>query len=321
MIQKLLSFARRFFCSSAFPAYVITLAVIYEVFLLLIWIAPEGFGFWSDFSTDFKVWCFSYDPKTGHLEWISVWIMFAEPLFITGLILLIWNSSLRQLTTLNGWRTQAGPVGGALVTLLLILGGMMLYAQMDADPKAPQPFPGERIRTRLDPPSFTLNDQRGNPCSLDDLRGKPVLITGIYALCSQSCPEILLQIRSTLDALPEAIADELQILAISLNPEYDTPQLMDSIASANNFNYPHFRYLNGEPDQVRSILSRLQFSTYLNPETGFIDHNNLFILIDPEGLIAYRFSLNPEHRSWLGDAIVSVSEAPVRQNRMQLSSR
>ena len=57
------------------------------------------------------------------------------------------------------------------------------------------PFPGERIRTAVIPQAFQLTDQAGRACSLEDLRGRVVLVTGIYAMCATSCPEILIETR------------------------------------------------------------------------------------------------------------------------------
>jgi protein SCO1 len=308
MIDRYLHAIRRFFGSTAFPVYILTLTAFCELFLLIVMLTPESWGSWGRFSNEFKVWCFSYDPNSGHLEWISVWIMFVEPLFIAGIVLVLWKTSLKPLLTMRGWMQHLRSVGGAIATLVVLMGGLIIYGLQEERPDELPPFPGERIRTRLTPHAFTLTDHRGNACTLADLQGRAVLITGIYALCSQSCPEILLQIRSVLDSMPPEITEKLHILALSLNPEYDTPQLMDSIAQAYNFGYPEFRYLNGEPDEVREILARLQFVAFLNPETGFIDHNNLFILIDSKGRIAWRFNLDPRHKPWLQAAITTLVE-------------
>jgi protein SCO1/2 len=38
-------------------------------------------------------------------------------------------------------------------------------------------------------------------------------------------------------------------------------------------------------------------------DTGLIDHANLFILIDREGRVAYRFTLGERQQDWLGNAL------------------
>ena len=134
------------------------------------------------------------------------------------------------------------------------------------------------------------------------------LVTGVYALCSTTCPEILIQVAELLETLPPKARGGLQVMAFSLNPEYDTAELMGAVAEAYGFVYPEFRYLNGEAEAIRPVLRDFQFSPRRNPETGIVDHANLFILVDAEGRVAYRFNLDRRHRGWLRDATISLLE-------------
>jgi protein SCO1/2 len=137
-----------------------------------------------------------------------------------------------------------------------------------------------------------------------------VLITGIYAMCSTTCPQILIETKKLIESLPAAARDRLSVVALSLNPEYETTDLMAALASGYGFKHPEFRYLNGEPDLMHRVLEQLQFARVRNAETGLIDHANLFILLDAQGRIAYRFNLNPRHQVWLREGILSlVTEA------------
>ncbi len=57
---------------------------------------------------------------------------------------------------------------------------------------------------------------------------------------------------------------------------------------------------------MHPLLRDFQFSARTNPVTRMIDHANLFILVDAEGLIAYRFNLDKRHGSWLREAALSL---------------
>lgn len=299
----------RFMTDTRLPVFILTLTLVYELFLLAVLFAPEGSGPWSRFVVDFKVWCFSYDPRTGGMSWASVWIMLLEPLLIVAVILVIWRKGLRALFTLPGWRYHGSTLFAGLLAGFLVLTGILAYG-LSEDQEALPEFPGERIRTRLAPAGFALSDQRGNPVSLEELRGEVVLITGVYATCSASCPFILIELRDLLDALPEDAVSQLRVLALSLDPEGDTEELMQQVARAYAFDYPGFRFLNGDPEQMRDILMSYQFSPVFNEKTGMIDHANLFILIDREGYIAYRFNLSPRHGPWLREAVLNLLGEP-----------
>src|SRR5690606_10469296 len=142
------------------------------------------------------------------------------------------------------------------------------YGRPDDRAEAPLPFPGERIRTQLAPPAFQVHDQTGRAFSLADARGRVVLITGIYAMCSSACPEILAEIRSLLAELPPENRARLSVVAFSLNPEYETTGLMTAYAAGHGMTYPGFRYVNGDPAQMHDLLTRLQFAPTRNPRTG-----------------------------------------------------
>ena len=296
-----------FFTGPGLPIFLASAAGVYEVFLLLVIFAPAGWGAWSAFAEEFKIWCFNYDPRTGGLEWMAVVIMLAEPVFIVGLLLGIWGfgrPAHRPRT--HTFRPHLRAALAGLGVGGLAVAGLYAYGRPAAEP-ALLPFPGERIRTQLVAPDFSLKDQRGLTVNLADLRGRVTLVTGVYALCSTACPEILLQARELIAGLPPENRARFQMVALSLNPEYDTPELMGAVADTYGLPHPEFRYLNGDPATMHPLLRDFQFAARRNPDTGLVDHANLFILLDAEGRIAYRFNLDRRHRDWLRAAVLMLT--------------
>ena len=294
---------REFLIGAGLPVFLLGAVTVYEAFLLALVFAPEASnGWWAAFARDFRIWCFNYDPRTGGMEWSAVGMMTAEPLFVVIVALVLWRRALHAGAWLRAWRVALA--GG---TIALLAAGALLTLRAD-DREAPlPPFPGERIRTAITPPAFTFVDQTGQPCELAELRGRVVLVTGVYALCSTSCPEILIETRKLLDSLRPAARAKLSVVALSLNPEYDTVAMMSAVASGYGFVHPEFRYLNGDAAVMHGVLEDLQFARVRNAQTGVIDHANLLILIDAEGKIAYRFNLNPRHQAWLREAVLQLT--------------
>ena len=106
--------------------------------------------------------------------------------------------------------------------------------------------------------------------------------------------------KKLLGELPAVERAGLSVVALTLNPEYETSELMNLIAEGRGLVHPEFRYANAaQPAAMHDVLTRLQFSATRNPQTGVIDHANLFLLVDRSGHIAYRFTLDPRHRAWL----------------------
>ena len=189
---------RRFFTGTGLPLFLLSAAIVYEAFLLAVVFAPESTSAWGGFAREFKQWCFRYDPRSGGMEWAAVWVMLVEPAFVVLVALFLWRRGLRPLRTLVGWRRHASAAGAGVVTAGFAMTALFAYGRPSANADAPLPFPGERIRTHLSVPAFRFVDQRGLPFSLEELRGRVVLITGIYAMCSTSCPEILQETKALL---------------------------------------------------------------------------------------------------------------------------
>lgn len=309
---------RRFFLGAGLPVFLLAAVTVYEAFLLALVFAPEGAGWWGAFAREFRVWCFSYDPRTGGMEWSAVGMMVLEPLFVVIVAVVLWRRALGTLRSLavclSHWQPAVAGVAASAAAALLLLS----FGGVNAEEALP-PFPGERIRTQLIPPAFRLTDQTGRPCSLSDMRGRVVLLTGVYAMCTTSCPQILIETRKLIESLPAEARERLRVVALSLNPEYDTSELMAAMAAAYGFTHPEFRYLNGEPKLMHGLLEQLQFARVRNPDTGLIDHANLLILIDSRGAIAYRFNLNPRHQAWMREAIIALSAEAAELEKVRVA--
>ena len=59
----------------------------------------------------------------------------------------------------------------------------------------------------------------------------------------------------------------------------------------------------GPSAPLERLLDRVQIARERDPETGVISHANLFLLIDRDGRIAYRFGLGERQQRWLTSAL------------------
>jgi protein SCO1 len=161
------------------------------------------------------------------------------------------------------------------------------------------PFPAERLRTATLAPSFDLVDHEGQPASLEQHRGQIVVLTGVYASCSFTCPMIMAQAKRALVALTPEEQAQAVVLAITMDPERDDVEALAKLAEAQGIAAPQFRLLTGNPERVNGLLDTLGVARKRDPETGVIDHVNLFVLVDRHGRAAYRFSLGERQEQWL----------------------
>lgn len=300
--------AARFLTGPGLLVFLLTALAGYEAFLLLTIFGPTEGGWLGDFVRDFQLWCYRGDPRTGGISWLAVSVMMGEPLFVVGVAALLWRQVFARLRHPAVWLEHARSALAAVLVIGGCAGGLLYYARTDAiRAQILPPFPGERIRVHLALPDVPLVDQKGAAFRFGDLRGRVTLVTGVYAACTTACPEIFLEVKKLLDELPAAERADVSVVALSLNPEYETAQLMDAVTEGRGFRHPEFRYVNGQqPAAMHDLLTSLQFSATRNPQTGIIDHANLFLVVDRANQIAYRFTLDPRHRAWLRTALRSL---------------
>lgn len=121
---------------------------------------------------------------------------------------------------------------------------------------------------------------------------------------------IFAQLRSVTDALSQAELKQLTIAAITLDPERDDVARLAAIADSQKLTLPTYQLLTGESALVNHVLDNYGFIRKHDSETGEIDHNNLFIVIDRGGRVAYTFTLGQTQQAWLIEALHKLLAEP-----------
>ncbi|MGG4605330.1 SCO family protein [Paenalcaligenes sp. Me131] len=147
----------------------------------------------------------------------------------------------------------------------------------------PQPFIGNDISTAGIGRTLALVDGQGQPRSLKDFRGKTVVVFFGFTQCPDVCPTAMVQLASAMEMLGEQ-AKDVQVLLITVDPERDTPDVMQAYVEAFD---PRFIGLTGTPEQVRKTAQSFKafYVKVPSPQIGqyTMDHSSSFYLIDSEG--------------------------------------
>ncbi|MCP5060566.1 MAG: SCO family protein [bacterium] len=286
-----------------FGAFALALLVLYEGALLaLLWLPGADTGLGA-FAEEFRVWCYGYNQVTGQADYGYVSALLAGPLVLSAAVALVWGSALRELFATP--RAFVGPIASAAVTVVCVVGSfVMLGIEPTGASSAPIAFPAESLRTQLNPPEIHLQNQLGQVVDLAELRGKVVLVTAIYASCPHTCPLILAQTKRAIAALPpDTPLEDLRVIGVTMDPERDTVAALAEFAELQELALPTYQFATGEPDVVEGTLDRMGISRRRDPETGIIEHANLFLLVDRSGKLAYRFTLGDRQERWLVEAV------------------
>jgi protein SCO1 len=169
-----------------------------------------------------------------------------------------------------------------LITLFLIavfaLGAIAFAAsRRDAnggDAPATAGFQGALMPEGVRAPDFRLTNQDGDPVSMRELRGRPVVVTFLYTTCEDTCPIQAQTVRGALDQL----GHDVPALAIAVDPPRDTPERAKAFLSEQ-------RAL-GRIDFVlgsRAELEPLWDGFAIRPQSVTEEHQARITLVDAKG--------------------------------------
>jgi protein SCO1/2 len=147
----------------------------------------------------------------------------------------------------------------------------------------PPRFHGTVIQSPDPAPNFKLVGQDGQPVSLQDFKGKVVVLYFGYTYCPDVCPATLSVLAGALRTLGKK-ADDIQVIMVTVDPERDTPEKLASYVQ--NF-YPTFMGLSGTPEQIAeaATLYGIYFAKNAgdSPENYTMDHTASLMVIDQTG--------------------------------------
>lgn len=311
VMERIVRTASCFLAGWGFPTFLLSSLAFATVLLVAMLVMPTEGTALEQFAADFRVWCFGYNPDTGSSEWAYAATMLSAPVMLGAFTLLFWWAPLRQVVRRSPRRMWRAVAPAAALVLVLAAGMGALGGSSAARGADELPFPAEALRMDRDAPGLELVDQRGERVTLAALRGKVVMVTGIYASCAIACPMILGQAKRVLAGLSPEARERVVVVGITFDPEHDDPEVLADMAQRYGVSAPRFRLVTGEPDRVNRTLDRYGFARSRDPETGVIDHANLFYVIDRNGRLAYRFSLGERQEAWLGESLELLVEEPV----------
>jgi protein SCO1 len=141
-------------------------------------------------------------------------------------------------------------------------------------------FAGGELSPPKPVPDFTLTDQSGQQVSMGDQRGKLVLVTFLYTNCPDVCPLITQNLNQALQMLgPQR--DNVRVLAVSVDPEGDTPKAVDSYAKAHHL-LPEFHYLIGSRPALTEVWKAYDVAAVAS-DPELVDHTAYTMLVDASG--------------------------------------
>lgn len=144
-----------------------------------------------------------------------------------------------------------------------------------------------RLKTGDVLPDFSLTTQAGRSFTAGDVRGRVTALTFIFTRCPvpDFCPLMVKrfqQVQAALDADP-AMAD-VQLLSVTLDPAFDTPQVLDAYAKAMRADPTRWQFLTGAPAEIATLTTA--FAIHVERQGVLIDHTLATAVIGADGRVA-----------------------------------
>jgi protein SCO1 len=135
-------------------------------------------------------------------------------------------------------------------------------------------------------PGFTLINQRGEPISLETLRGSVVAIGFVYTRCPlpDYCPRVITNLASLRNRFGDRLGRDLVLLTITFDPKHDTPDTLQAFAASYGADVDGWEFLTGEPGDIARVCSLFGVESW--PEEGLITHTLQTVVIDRDGRLA-----------------------------------
>jgi protein SCO1/2 len=137
-------------------------------------------------------------------------------------------------------------------------------------------------------PAFRLISTDGRSVGLADLRSKVVVVTFLYATCADTCPLLTAKLVGIQRGLDQADARRIRFVAITVDPDRDTPEVLRRYAAGYGATSPAWTFLTGAPDEIRALVRR--YGVYARKQAGGdVDHTFLTSVIDQSGMLRVQY--------------------------------
>jgi protein SCO1/2 len=139
-------------------------------------------------------------------------------------------------------------------------------------------------------PDFSLVSQNNITMGRQEMNGKITIVDFFFTSCPSICPVMSTEMERVDDAFRDE--NDVRIFSISIDPEYDTPEVLNEYAQRHNATPGKWFFLTGDKTEIYN-LARCGFILPTLDGNGVPDdfvHSDKFVLIDDLGRIRGYYS-------------------------------
>jgi len=170
-----------------------------------------------------------------------------------------------------------------LMTVALVAALAVLGAGCDKLKDKPPAFHNTDVTGVDYAKGFTLTDHTGKQRTLEDFRGKLVVMFFGYTQCPDVCPTTMSEMAAVMKELGPS-ADDVQVLFVTVDPERDTQELLSHYVPAFD---KRFIGLYGNAEQTAKVAKEFRVfyakQPGADPGSYTVDHTAGSFVFDRQG--------------------------------------
>jgi len=162
------------------------------------------------------------------------------------------------------------------------------------------PPPPDKLSIGAVMPDFSLIDQLSRPVRISGFRGKVVALNFIYTRCP--LPDVCPRLSAGFARLQKRFAArDLILLSVTLDPQYDTPEVLAQYAKIWRADPARWHFLTGDLAEVQRVAARAGIIYW--PEEGLLTHTSETAVIARDGKLVALIEGSGYSAGQLGDLI------------------
>ncbi|MBX9743174.1 MAG: SCO family protein [Chthoniobacterales bacterium] len=142
-------------------------------------------------------------------------------------------------------------------------------------------------------PDFSFLTQEGKKCTKADLLGKVWVADFIFTRCQGPCPLMTARMAELASKLKKS--PDVQLVSVTIDPTYDTPEVLAAYAAAIHADPAQWIFLTGELDKIASFTQQGMKQPLAFDSNGTPNHSTRLMIVDKNGMIrSYHDANDPE---------------------------
>jgi len=179
-------------------------------------------------------------------------------------------------------------IGFALMVLLVVVIQRRRAGAWDEDPALDAEHAKlEGFGTKLADwgplPEFALIDRRSRPFGRESMGGSVCVVNFFFTSCPGPCLDLTRKMRGVMQLFRGD--PQVQLVSISVDPESDTPEQLDSYVRVQGGDFANWHWLTGSKEEVKKACAGFLAPFGAKDAAGDITHSTRIYVVDANGRI------------------------------------